>query len=115
LPAGQLLAQELDAGLVELVRLVEHDHAHAGQQLGHARFADRQVGKEQVVIDHHHVGRHGLAPRQLHVAGAKLRAVGAQAVLARAGDQRDDRRALVQAGQLGQVAAACGFRPSLYF
>ena len=111
----QLLSEKLNARLVELVRLVEDRHANRGQQFGHARFADRQVGKEQVVVDDHHVGRHGFAPRQVDVAGAELGAVGAQAVLARAGDQRDHGRAFVQPRQFGQVTGARGFRPSLYF
>ena len=72
-----------------------------------------QVGEEQMVVDHHHVGRHGLAPRLHHVAAAVLRAVAAEAVLARRGDQRDHRRALVEAFQLGQVAAAGVLRPLL--
>ena len=47
----------------QLVRLVE-DHRVAGrQQFGHALVAQHDVGEEQVVIDHHQVGRHRLAPR----------------------------------------------------
>ena len=47
--------------------------------------------------------------RALHdVAGAELRALAAQAVVARRGDQRDHAAALVQAVELGQVAAARG-------
>ena len=72
----QLSAEELHAGLVELVRLVEDRRSRTdGQQFGHAGFAHRQVGEEQVVVDHHHVGRQRLAPRLVHVAAAELRAV----------------------------------------
>ena len=66
----------------------------AGQQFGDAGVAQRHVGEEQVVVDDHQVGEHRLAAR-LHHAAAELRAVRAQAVLARRGHERDDARALV--------------------
>ena len=113
LAGAELPAQELHPDLVELMRLVQHCHAHAGQQLGHAGFLERQVSEEQVVVDDHQIGRHGLAPGVVDVAGAELGAVAAQAVLARGGDQRDHRRALVQRRHLGQVAGAGGGRPAL--
>jgi hypothetical protein len=94
------------------VRFVEHRGIHGGQQLGHAAVAQRHVGKEQVVVDDHQVGRHGFAPGLHHVAGAVLGAVGAQAVVARAGDQRDHGRSFVQPVHLGQVAAARDLRPT---
>ena len=106
-------AEELHAGLDQLVGLVEHGHVHRGQQLGHAAVAQRHVGEEQVVVHHHQVGGHRLAPRLHHVAGLELRAFAAQAVLARRGHQRDHRRAFVQAVEFGQVAAARGLRPGL--
>jgi hypothetical protein len=105
--------QKLHAGLVELVRLVEDRHAHRGQQLGHARFAHGQVGKEQVVIDDHHVGSQGLAPRQVDVAARNLGQVEPRQLSRVDGDQRDHRRALVQPRQFGQVAGAGDPRPSL--
>ncbi|MCY1517565.1 hypothetical protein D9M68_522510 [compost metagenome] len=113
LPAAELRAQELHAGLVELVRLVEHDDAHGRQQLGHAGLAHREVGKEQVVVDDHDVGRQRLAPRQVDVAGLELRALRAQAVLARGSGQRDQRRTFVEPRQFGEVTGARGFRPLL--
>ncbi len=76
----------------QLVRLVE-DHRVAGrQQLGHAFVAQHHVGEEQMVIDHHHVGRQRLAPRLHDEAVLVVRAVLAQAVLARRGGLRPDRR-----------------------
>ena len=113
LPGAELHAEELHAGLVELVRLVEDHDAHRRQQLGHARFAHRQVGEEQMMVDDHHVGRQRLAPREVDVAGLELRALRAQAVVAGRRDERDQRRSLVQPGQLGQVAGAGGLGPLL--
>ena len=70
--AAQRGAEERDAGLGELVRLVEHRHLDARQQLGDAGVAQRHVGEEQVVVDDHQVGRHRLAPRLHHMAVAEL-------------------------------------------
>jgi hypothetical protein len=83
LAGGDLVAQELHAGLIELVGLVEDRHPHRRQQFRHTRFAHRQVGKEQVVVDHDHVGGQRLAPRPVDVAGMELGALRAQAVVAR--------------------------------
>ena len=97
LAGAELRAEELHAGFDQLVRLVEHRRIDRRQQLGHAAVAQRHVGKEQVVVDDHQVGRHRVAPRLHHVAGAIRRALGAQAVVARRRDQRDHRRTVVQA------------------
>ncbi len=113
LSGGQVGAQELHTGFVELVRFIEDRDAHRRQQLGHTGFTHRQVGKKQVVVDHHHVGRHGLPAGQVHVAGAKARTWGAQAVFARGSHQRDHGRAFVQPGQFGQVAGARHLGPLL--
>ena len=105
-PLPQLRAEELHAGLDQLVRLVEHRRIDGRQQLGDAAVAQRHVGEEQVVVDDHQVGRHRVAPRLHHVAVAVSRAIGAEAVVARRRDQRDHRRAVVEAVDLGQVAGA---------
>ena len=68
LAGRELSAQKLHADVVELVGFVKHHHLGRGQQFGHAGFAHIQVGKEEVVIDHHHIGIHRLASRQVHVA-----------------------------------------------
>ena len=106
-------AEELHAGLGELVRLVEDRDLDARQQLRHAAVAQRHVGEEQVMVDDDEVGEHRLAPRLHHVALAVLRAFAAEAVLARRGDQRDDAAALVEAVELGEVAARRRLRPGL--
>ena len=104
LPCGQLGAQELHAGLIDLVRLVKHHHTHRGQQLGHARLAHRNIGKKQVVVDDHNVGRQRLAPGPVHMAGAELGALRTQAVLAGGGHQGNHGRAVIQSRQFRQVA-----------
>jgi hypothetical protein len=91
-----LHAEKLHAGLHQLMSLVENRGVDRGQQLGHATVAQRQVGKEQMVIDHHQVSGHRLAPRAHHVAIAVRRALGAQAILAGRGDQWNHRRTFIQ-------------------
>ena len=113
LPGRQGGAQELHAGLDELMRLVEHGGVHRGQQLGHAAVAQGHVSEEEVVVDDHQVGGHGLAPGLHDMAGAELGALAAQAVVACGRDERDDGRAVVQAFDFGQVAAARGLGPQL--
>ncbi|NJM48231.1 MAG: hypothetical protein HC860_20365, partial [Alkalinema sp. RU_4_3] len=51
------------------------------------------------------IGGHRLAPCLDDVAGGELRAVAAQAVVARRGHQRDHRRTFVEAVDLRQIAA----------
>ena len=111
---AHLQSGELQANVTELVRLIEHHHARAGQQLGHARRAQRQVGEEQVVVDDHHVGCQRVGTGAVHMAGAGVRAGSAQAVVARGGDEREHGRGLLQAGQLIQVTAAGAARPLLH-
>jgi hypothetical protein len=106
-------AEELDAGLGELVRLVEDRDLDARQQLGDAAVAQRHVGEEEMMVDDDDVGEHRLAPRLHHVALAVLRAFAAEAVLARRRDERDDAAALVEALELGEVAARGRQRPRL--
>ena len=62
---------------------VEDRRVHGGEQLGNTRITQRNVGKKQVVIDHHQVSIHGLAPGQYHVADRKFWALAAQTVFAR--------------------------------
>jgi len=91
LASRQMNAQKLHPDLVDLVGLIENRHPHRWQQLRHARLAHREIGKEQVVVDHHHIRRHGLAPGQIDMACPRLRATRAQAVLAGGRHQRDHR------------------------
>ena len=111
LTRGECRTQELNARFNQLMCLVEDRGIHRGQEFSHAAVAQGHVGKEQMVVDDHQVGRHGLAPGLHHVAGAVLGALGAQAVLARGADQGDDRRPIVQAFDFGQVTAARALRP----
>jgi hypothetical protein len=88
LRGAQAQAEKLHAGFHQLVGLVEHRCVHRGQELGHAGVAQRQVGKKEMVVDDHQVGRHRFAPRCHHVAAGVLRAFVAQAVVACGGHQR---------------------------
>jgi hypothetical protein len=106
-------AEELDARLGELVRLVEDRDLDARQQLGDSAVAQRHVGEEEMVVDDDHIGEHRLAARLHHVAAPVFGAFDAEAVLARRRDERDDAAALVEAGELGEVAARRRLRPRL--
>ncbi len=53
---GHRLAEELRRDVGELVRLVEDQHLGGRQQIGDALVAKREIGAEQVVIDHDDVG-----------------------------------------------------------
>jgi hypothetical protein len=65
LAGAQLRApEELHAGFIELVRLVEDRDAHRSAAIRPCRIRERQVGKEQVVVDHHHIGRERFAARR---------------------------------------------------
>ena len=113
LRAAQHPAQEVQARLGQLMRLVEDRDLDAGQQLRDAAVAQDQVGEEQVMVDDDKIRLHRFAPRLHDVAFAVGRAIGAQAVVARRADDRDHRRALVQAVDLGEVAGVGAQRPAL--
>ena len=111
LPRGQRGAQELHAGFHQLVRFIEHRHVNGGQQLRHPAVAQGHIGKKKMVVDHHQIGRHGLAPGLHHVASAVFGALGAQTVVAGGRDQGDDRRTVVQAIDFGQITGAGALSP----
>ena len=52
LPAAQRAAEKVRGDVRQLVRLVENDGFHARQQLGEPGFPQRQVGAEQVMVNH---------------------------------------------------------------
>ena len=112
--AGQGLARKLHAHIVELMGFIDHDHAGVGQKIGHAAVAHIQVGKQQVVIDDHHISLQRLLARQIDVAGLPVRAVRAQAVIFGGRYQRHGWRALIQRRHLRQVTRAGDSGPALH-
>ncbi len=114
LPRRQVFPQKLHAGFIELVRLVKDGDPHRRQQLGHTGFADRQVGKKQVVIDDHHVRRQSFPARVIDMAGAKSGAWGAETVFPGGSHPGNDRRPLIQAREFRQVTGAGHARPLLH-
>ena len=111
LAGRDVLSQELNAGLVELMGFIKNRDAHARKQLRHARLAHGEIGKKQMMVDDHHIGRQGFAPGQIDMTGAKTRTGRTQAILARRSDQRNHGRALVQTRQLGEIARAGRLSP----
>ena len=89
----------------QLVRFVEDHRVGLGQQVGHSLFAQHQVGHEERVVDHHHVGVLRLASRLDHETVADARTFLAQAILARGGHALPD---LGVFGYLRQIAPVAG-------
>ena len=104
LRGGHAVAEEQARGLRQLVRLVENHRVAGRQQFAHALVAQHHVGEEKVVIDHHHVGVHRVAPRLHHEALFLVRAVLAEAVVARRGGGDPGQRVLAHVGAFGLVA-----------
>ena len=115
LNAGHLLAQEVHPDLIELVRLIKYRDPYGGQQFGHTRFAHRHIREKKMVVDHHHIRRHGLLTRQVHMACPVTGAGRTQAVVAGRGDQGPPSGTLVQSRQLGHVPGAGGLGPGFDF
>ena len=105
-----VLAEKKAGGFRQLVRLVENHRVAGREELGRTFVAQHHVGKEQMVIDHHHVGSHGVASRREDEAVLVMRAVLAEAVVARRGDHRPHRRAFGHPGTLRFVAGARDLR-----
>jgi hypothetical protein len=106
LGGGQAFAEEQAGHLGQLVRLVEDDRVAGRQQLAHAFVLEHDVGKEQVVVDHHHVGGQGILPRRQHEAALLMRAFLAEAVLPRRGGDRPGAGILRHIDALGLVAGS---------
>jgi hypothetical protein len=68
------------------MRFVENHRVARRQQFGRAFVAQHHVGKKQVMIDHHQIGGQRFAARRQDEAFLVLRAVLAEAVVARRGD-----------------------------
>ncbi len=83
---------------------VDHEGLRAGQDLTEAFLLERQVGQQQVVVDHHDIGRLRPLPRLHHEAFVEERALAAQAVLGGRGDHGQQRGILGQRVQLCHVA-----------
>ena len=99
-------AEELRGEVRQLVRLVDDEGLRAGQDFAEAFLLQREVGQQQVMVDHDHVGGLRALPRLHHEALAPERAFAAEAVLGGRGDHRQQRRILGQRLEFGQVAHA---------
>jgi hypothetical protein len=108
----ELLAEEERGGGGKLVRFVEDDRVACRQELGQAFVAQHHVGEEQVVVHHDDVGLERVLARLQHEAFAMMRAIAAEAVLARRRDERPDRCILRHVGELTAIAGFAGARES---
>ena len=104
LGAGNGLAEEQARRFRQLVRFVEDHRVARRQELGNAFVAQHHVGKKEMMVDHHDVGGERVAARTHHEAIAVVRATLAEAVVARRGGVRPDRRILRHVGEIGAIA-----------
>ena len=86
------LAEELRGDIRHLMRLIQDHRLGARQQIAEALVLQRQIREQQVMIHDHDIGGLGIAARVEHMAARELRTFLAEAVLARRGDARPDRR-----------------------
>jgi hypothetical protein len=93
------------------VCFIENHGLGSRQQVAEAALLEREIGEQQVVIDDDDVSRLRLATRGEHMAGRKLRTLGAETVLARGGHGRPDRMSLGHLRELAHVARDRPQRP----
>ncbi|MNQ96854.1 hypothetical protein D3C85_1124750 [compost metagenome] len=98
------IAKEQSGRIGQLVRLIEDDGIGRRQQLRHARVFQGHVGKEQVMVDHHHVGLLCFLAGLHHEAILVVLAFGTHAGVARGRHQVPDHGVFRHLGQLGLVA-----------
>ena len=99
----------------QLVCLVEDHRVGTGQQFSGALILQHDIGKKQVVIDHHDVGFLRAATCRQHETVGMKGALTAQAVVAGGADLRPDRRGFGHTGQLTPVARGAGGAETLDF
>lgn len=63
------------------MRLIDHEGLCTGQDLAKAFLLERQIREQQVMIDHHHIGRLRALTRLHHKAFFPERTLGAQTVV----------------------------------
>ena len=108
---AQRLTEKHRGNLGQLVRLVEHHRLHAGEQLGKAFVAQRDIGEKQMVVHDHHVGRERLAARGVDAALVEIRAVATETVVRGRGYQRPEFGILGHFAHFADVAATRAPRP----
>ena len=94
----------------QLVRFVEDHRVAGGQQFRHTFVAQHHVGKEQVMIDHHQIRRHGRLARLHDEAFLVIRAILAQTVIAGRRHLLPDRRVFIDFQALRLVTTVCRAR-----
>ena len=111
LAAAQADAEEFADQIGQLMGFIQNHGIDARQQIAEAIFLERQVGEQQMMIDHNDVGFERVAARLEHSAAIEVRAARAQAILARGADVRPQRVRIAQLRQFRQITAASCQRP----
>jgi hypothetical protein len=104
LTAPQRRAKEPAGNLRQLMGFVNDEAVRAGEDLPESLILEREVGTQQMVVNHHQVGFLSPTPRRKHVAAIPLGAPLAEAIVCRGRDPGPD-RGILRNGQLGDVAA----------
>ena len=103
--------EELRSQFRQLVRLVDHEGFRTRQDLAEPFLFQRQVGQQQVVIDHDQVRRLRTLSRLHHETFRPEGAFAAQAILGGAGDHWQQRRILRQCVNFSQITHVCASAP----
>ncbi len=113
LSGGDLRAEEERRDVLDLMRLVEDDRVVVGQDLPAVGSAHRQVGEEEVVVHDHDLRGLRAPPHLGHEALFVMRAARADASVRARLHEAPDRRALLESGEVGAVAALGRGAPAL--
>ncbi len=111
LPRTDVDREELSGQFRNLVRFVQDEGVCAGQDVAETFLFQREIGEQQVMIDHHDVGFLRAPPRLDHEAVVEKRAFRAQAVLRGRGHTRPQRRGLRHLGEFRAITAARAAAP----
>ena len=87
------------------MRLVEDNRVRSRQKLRHPFLAQHDVSEKKVMVDDHDIRRECLLPCFHDEAFVVMRAIGAEAILARRSHERPDRRVLRDLREVALVAA----------
>ena len=95
------------------MRLIEDHRIGGAEKVAETVLLQREIGKQQVMVDDDEVRRLRVAPCRHHMTARVVRAALTQAVVAGRGDLRPDRLGLGHAGHFGQIARLRDRRPRL--
>ncbi|MNI36568.1 hypothetical protein D3C73_906230 [compost metagenome] len=108
---AEAFAEELRGQLGQLMGLVDDEGLRTGQQLAEALLLQREIGEQQMVVDHDQVGGLRTLAGTHDEAVIPEGALVAQAVVDGGGDDRQQRRVIGQAIEFSDIARIRAPRP----